>query len=208
MIHFILIRHGETDWTKQRRYQGRFDTSLNVNGRRQIQRFVKEITRYRPDLIFSSQLARSKESAAILCAPLKKRPKVDARLNELSFGQWEGKTAGELIEANDPVYDQWMKRKIITPQGGESIRSLQKRVRSFIRDCVRKYNNKKIIIVTHGGPIRIFLAQLLNLPHEAMFQFRIDPGTITILGRYDYSSQLILLNSISPKPGVVPEGCC
>ncbi len=207
MIHFILIRHGETPWTKERRYQGSADTTLTKEGERQIKRFVTAVRRYDPDLIFSSSLKRAKQSANILAYPLGKRLKIDQRLNELSFGVWEGKTADELVQENDPAFAQWIKGEIFTPEGGESIISFEKRVTSFINDCRKKHDNKKMIIVTHGGVIRMFIKVILDLPVKNLFQFRIDPGTITILGDYQYTKQLIQINSQNPNKGIVPEGC-
>ncbi len=207
MIHFVLIRHGETLWTKERRYQGKTNTPLTAKGRGQVRRFVSEISKFQPDVIFSSQLDRCKESAKIFCSPLNKKPKVDARLDELGFGVWEGKTANELLEEKDASYEKWSKGKILTPKGGESIASLKKRIKSFIRYCQSHYDNKKIIIVTHGGPIRIFLLELLKLSEQHLSQFRIDPGSMTVIGKYQYSTQLVLLNSPTPLKGIVPHGC-
>lgn len=207
MIHFVLIRHGETLWTKEKRYQGKSNTPLTTQGRKQMKRFVSEISKYQPDIIFSSHLSRSFESAQILCEPLRKRPKIDERLAELGFGAWEGKTANELMAEKDSAYMQWFKGKIQTPKGGESLPSLHKRVRSFIRYCEKNFDSKKIIIVTHGGVIRMFLSEFLHLPHRQLFQFRIDPGSMTVIGKYQYSSQLILLNSPAPIKGIVPRGC-
>jgi alpha-ribazole phosphatase len=207
MIYFVLIRHGETHWTKQKRYQGTSDTRLNARGRKQIQNFVNEVVRYKPHVIFSSSLERCRESAEILCEALEMKPMIDDRLNELHFGDWEGKTAEELIKEKNKTYGRWIKGKLVTPQGGESVQSLRKRVRAFIGHCVEKYDNKKIIIVTHGGPIRMFFIELLKLSMKTCFQFRVDPGTMTILGVYDYSTQLVLLNSPLPKKGIVPHGC-
>jgi len=207
MIYFVLIRHGETSWTKQKRYQGSADTKLNARGRKQIQNFVSEVKRYHPDVIFSSSLKRCQESAGILCMPLKMKPTIDARLNELSFGEWEGKTADELIKEKDKEYAQWIKGKPVTPQGGEAVQSLRKRVKAFISHCVKHHDNKRIIIVTHGGALRMFLIELLGLSMKTCFQFRIDPGTMTVVALYDYSRQLVLLNSTNPKKGIVPHGC-
>ncbi len=207
MIHFVVIRHGETIWNKERRYQGSLDTSLTAKGKKQIQRFVSEISKFQPDIIFSSHLGRAIESANILCKPLGKKPKIDARLGELGFGAWEGKTAAELMAQKDPAYLQWYKGKVVTPKGGESLRSFQKRINSFIRYCEKNFDNKKIIIVTHGGAIRMFLSEFLDIPHPRLFQFRVDPGSITVIGKYQHSSQLILLNSPTPMKGIVPIGC-
>lgn len=207
MIHFILIRHGETLWTKERRYQGSSNTKLTAKGRKQIQPFVREITKYHPDIIFSSGLDRVKESAQILCEPLNKRPKIDRRLDEIGFGIWEGKTANELVEENDPVYMKWLRGKVVTPKGGEAFNVFEKRVIEFIEDCRKKHDNKKIVIVTHGGVIRLFLIYILMLSREYMFRFRVDPGTMTILGDYQYTKQLTMINSPRPIKGLVPTVC-
>lgn len=207
MLYFILIRHGETPWTKQKRYQGSTDVPLNACGRSQVRRFVREVSRYRPDVIFSSSLTRCIESAEILGAELKMKPKIDPRLNEISFGTWEGKTADELVREHNKSYDRWIKGGLVTPQDGETVASLRGRIKSFIGDCLRKYDNQKIIIVTHGGAMRMFFIELLGLPVKSAFKFRIDPGTMTVIGKYDHSCQLVLLNSTVPKKGIVPGGC-
>jgi len=172
-----------------------------------MHRFVRELSKFQPDVVFTSHLDRCRESARIFCRPLKKRPKIDCRLRELGFGVWEGKTADELMAEKEPSYAQWYKGKIVTPKGGESTESLRKRIKSFIRDCLKNYDNKKIIIVTHGGPIRMFLFELLKLKQQHLFQFRIDPGSMTVIGKYRCSTQLILLNSTTPPKGIVPNGC-
>jgi len=207
MLHFVLIRHGETSWTKQKRYQGTSNTRLNARGKKQIQAHAREVGRYKPHVVFSSSLDRCIESAEILCKPLKIKLKIDSRLNELDFGEWEGKTADELIKANNKRYDQWIKGKPVTPQGGENVMALRKRIRAFINHCNKKYDNKRIIIVTHGGAMRMFFIELLKFSMNTCFAFRIDPGTMSIISKYDYSTQLVLLNSTSPKKGLVPDGC-
>jgi broad specificity phosphatase PhoE len=112
-----------------------------------------------------------------------------------------------LIKEKNKSYGQWIKGELVTPQGGETLRSLKKRVAGFIDECLKKRDNKKVIIVTHGGTIRMFFIIILKLSMKSCFQFRIDPGTMTILAKYDHSAQLVSLNSSSPKKGIVPNGC-
>ncbi len=207
MIHFVLIRHGQTQWNKQKRFQGSADSPLTQTGKNQIKRFVKAVSAYRPHQIFSSTLNRSKDSANLLAKPLRIKVTEDKRLDELSFGVWEGLTADELMAKKDPAYAKWYKGQLVTPKGGETIISLQRRIESFIRHCRRKYNNKRIVIVTHGGCIRMFLKVLLGLSSKQMFYFRIDPGTMTVIGDYQKIRQLIQINSVNPPKGLVPGGC-
>ncbi len=207
MIHFVFIRHGQTQWNKERRFQGSLDSPLTQAGKSQIRRFCKEVTKYKPHTVFSSTLNRCKESASILAKPLKKRIKEDARLNELSFGAWEGCTSDELVAQKEPSYAKWYRGQAVTPKGGETIASLEKRIGSFIKYCRRNYDNKKVIIVTHGGCIRMFLKLLLQVPRKQMFYFRVDPGTMTVVGDYSKTRQLIQINSGTAIKGIVPDGC-
>ncbi len=207
MIHYVLIRHGETIWTKEKRYQGQTNTQLTARGRQQVRRFVKEISEYQPDVVFTSSLDRSKESANIICQNLRLAPRVDKRINELRFGSWEGKTAQELIDEGNKTYLDWIKGKMVVPKGGESIPAFKKRIRSFMKDCQKTYDHKKVVVVTHGGAIRMFLLEGLKLSYEDIFKFRIEPGTMTVMGVYQYSTQLISINSETPNKGIVPYGC-
>jgi len=207
MIHFILIRHGETAWTKAKRYQGQANTNLTKLGKKQVKRLVKPVSDYQPEIVFSSSLDRCKESASIICQNIDVPIKIDRRLNELNFGEWEGKTADELIESKNVKYLQWIKGNMVTPKGGESIPAFKKRIRSFINDCRKKYDDRKIVIVTHGGAIRMFLLECMRLSYDDIFKFRIDPGTMTVIGMYRYSTQLVALNCATPNKGIVPDGC-
>jgi len=207
MINFVLLRHGETNWNHERRFQGSLDSPLTAKGKKRIKNFVKELKLYQPEHIFSSTLNRCKESANLIAKPLKKRLKMDKRLNELAFGEWEGRTADELIKAKDSAYCKWYKGQTVTPKGGESITSLEKRIGSFINHCRKNYDDQKILIVTHGGSIRMFLKILLQLNRKQMFYFRIDPGTMTVIGDYAKTRQLIQINSTHPKKGIIPHGC-
>jgi len=207
MIHFVFIRHGQTQWNKERRFQGSLDSALTTTGKIQIKRFVKEVSAYKPDAIFSSTLKRCKDSAVILAKPLNKRIKEDKRLNELNFGAWESHTADELIASKDASYAKWYQGQAVTPKGGESMKSLERRIESFVKHCRRKYDNKKFIVVTHGGCIRMFIKVLLQLPRKQMFYFRVDPGTMTVIGDYNQTRQLIQTNSRNPIKGIVPNGC-
>ena len=169
MIEFILIRHGATAWSEEKRYQGSSDICLSSQGKKQIHRLSRVISSYNPDLLYSSTLSRAKESADILFKPLKKRIIRDERINELSFGKWEGKTADELIKEKDISYQKWMQGYLIKPPSGESVVSLKKRVYLFMQDCLKKHEGKTVAIVSHGGVLRSFIVEALNLSRKKLF---------------------------------------
>jgi len=184
MTRFILVRHGETAWTRQRRYQGSSNVPLSPIGKKQVRSLAKKIHRYEADLMYTSTLKRACESGEILLPAVGLKPKKDQRLNEINFGRWEGKTAKELLEGKDRIYEKWLNGSWVTPPGGESMLAFRMRIRDFIHDCRKKHNNKNILVVFHGGAINMFLLEALKLPKRYMFHFHIDPASVTVLNFY------------------------
>jgi len=196
MMDFILIRHGDTLWTQQKRYQGTTDVSLSPEGKKKMRALAKTLRSVNADWLCTSSLARGRESGKIIAQSLGIKAIEDSRLNEVGFGQWEGKTSEELLKENNPIYKEWMKGRLVTPKGGESFYSLQKRIRGFLKDCLKHDENKKIVIVSHSGAIRMIVLEALGLPIDCLFYFRIDPASVTILRHYADSAQLVCLNNM------------
>ncbi|VAX35556.1 hypothetical protein MNBD_UNCLBAC01-646 [hydrothermal vent metagenome] len=207
MIEFILIRHGATVWSEERRYQGSSNICLSSKGKKQIQRLSKVILSYSPDVLYSSTLSRAQESAAILFKPLKKKIICDERINELNFGSWEGKTASELIQEKDVKYQKWMQGCFIKPPLGESVLSLKKRVGFFMQDCIKKHDGKTVAVMSHGGVLRCFIVEALGLSRKQLFQFHIDTATITVMTVCSGFGQLVTFNTTSPRLGKKLIGC-
>ncbi len=159
MTTFILIRHGETLWNRQRRYQGHNRVGLTLQGKKAVRVLSIKLKKLKGDILYASPLRRAKESAAILSKALALKPVFDARLKEIDFGSWEGKTAEELLQKNK-AYQQWVQGKRRFPCPGESLASFRRRVIHFLRECVRRHSGKNILIVSHGGPIKIMAAEL------------------------------------------------
>lgn len=181
MTRFLLIRHGDTLWTKQKKYQGQTDIELSKQGRKKIRGLSSALKSFEIHSLYTSSLKRARQSSEILSAALGIKPRTDARLNELNFGQWEGKTAAELLSKKDKPFFSWTKGKWKTPAGGESLGSLRRRVRQFLRECVKKHRHKNVAIVSHGGPIRMMIVESLRLPERFLFSFRVDPASVLLL---------------------------
>ena len=149
----LLIRHGESVLGRRRRYAGHRDTPLTPAGRLQIRRLRARFRRLGADVIFTSDLRRCRETAALLAPG--QPVQATARLRELDFGAWDGLTA-EGCRRRDPVrFARWMRDPASTrPPGGESLSELRRRVRAFARSAVRRHPGKTLALVTHGGPIR------------------------------------------------------
>ena len=192
----ILMRHGETPWTAQRRYTGSSDPSLSVRGRKQARALARYLKKNGADVLYSSSLKRARETAAIIGRSLKKRPRTDRRLNEISFGNWEGKTADELLLRKDKRFLAWCRGRPVSAPGGESRRNFRRRVLQALREIQRRYPGKKIGIVSHGGAMRMMLLELLCLPPKAIWSFRMDPASVTVIRLYGKTPQCVRLNDV------------
>ncbi len=189
----ILVRHGETPWTLDRRFQGHTDTQLTANGRKQARAAAKQLRALKPDLLYCSALWRARETAQFAAAACGLKIKADARLNELGFGRWEGKTAGQLTAEGDRIYRRWCRGLRTNPPGGETLKHFEARIVSFIKD-LRRSKAKRIVIVSHGGPIKLIIFRLLGLPFKSLWSLRLDPASVTQVTVFPEFSQLMKLN--------------
>jgi probable phosphoglycerate mutase len=169
------IRHGETDWNRESRLQGQRDIPVNENGRSQARR-CGEILRdllarepqTAPDFV-SSPLGRARETMELARAGLGLAPqayRIDERLTEISFGEWEGFTLAELSRhAPDAVAARDREKWTYTPPGAESYAAMSQRVRTWYDSLERE-----TVAVSHGGVLRGLVVQLgIASPEEAPF---------------------------------------
>ena len=158
-MRLYLIRHGETEWNRQKRLQGSMDIPLNENGlaiaRQTAEGMGKAGIRF--DRIYSSPLRRAYRTAQILCPG--QEIQVDDRLREISFGDLEGTSCLTVTDLPMPA------------PGGESSQDLQSRTMEFLREVTTDPENqgKRILISTHGGVIRSVLMYIKGIPHEAFW---------------------------------------
>lgn len=186
-MRLFLIRHGETPWTAERRYQGTTDIPLNAKGRQQAQAIARVLGTEDITRLYSSTLRRSRETAGIIARKLGLKPKVDSRIAEIDFGKWEGATFKEFSEENRLQFRRWCEGKVDRAPGGESIGSLSDRVKKFLKELLKDYSQETIGIVSHGGPIKMFLFEALKTGMRrpvlipSIWAFQIEPASISLM---------------------------
>ena len=198
MIKLILIRHGETEWVRQHRYQGSTDVPLNSRGLRQARALARLLKKERALAVYSSKLTRAWETAKLIANTCGRGVRADSRLNEVSFGIWEGEIHAEIRTKSPKASRDWYRARWSSqPPGGESLRSLKKRISDFLKELIEKFGkrNGSCIIVTHGGPSRMFLIHLLKIDPKVFWSVRVDPASITIIELNRDQEELVLLNS-------------
>ena len=149
MTRMLLVRHGQSEWNAQGRWQGQADPPLSPLGRRQARQAVDRLGTV--DLIVSSDLDRALSTAAILAEGLGVGPVlVEPRLRERSAGEWSGLTR-EQIEQEWPGYLAERRR----PPGFEPDRSLAERTRAALDDIATTHAGAEILAVSHGGVVYV-----------------------------------------------------
>jgi broad specificity phosphatase PhoE len=136
----LIVRHGETDWNAERRWQGHADVPLNERGREQARVLADELTSHRIDAIYTSDLSRARETADIVSARLGVPVVVDPALREIDVGPLEGLTAEEA-----KAFEGWH---------GEPIESHSERIMRALCRIAEAHPRGRVLAVTHGGSMR------------------------------------------------------
>src|SRR5436309_3404458 len=146
LSRLIVVRHGQTTWNAEQRIQGQLGAELSPAGREQAARVARFLAAEPIAAIYSCDLARAWETAAVIAAP---------GFREAIFGLWEGLTVAEIRARYPEEYRLWREDAIAhRPPGGETIEALQARVVAAARAILEQHAGETVLVVAHGGPIR------------------------------------------------------
>jgi broad specificity phosphatase PhoE len=177
----LLVRHGETDWNRDGRWQGHSDTHLNEVGREQARRVAAELRDV--DVVYASDLARARETAEIVAAEIGLPVQFDPRLRERSFGAWEGLTAAEIETAFAEAHGRWLAGDGAGADDAEPFAAFGARVTSFLEDVLERHPDETVLVVAHGGSIRVIHALASGLDYVR--DHRSIPGVANcVVARY------------------------
>jgi broad specificity phosphatase PhoE len=163
MTTLLLARHGETDWNREGRWQGGSDTRLNELGREQARELAGQLDSV--DAIYSSDLARARETAEIIAAELGVDVKLDPRLRERSFGDWEGLNAEQIEERFAEGHRLWKAGEGPGAENAEPFEQFAKRIHDFLDDVLQRHPDEVVLVVSHGGSIRVIHALAAGLDY-------------------------------------------
>ncbi len=180
MTRLILVRHGETTWNDQARYQGHTDVPLSPRGWVEAELLARRLSDERIDAIYSSDLARARDTAQVIASRLGKRIAVEPQLREIRLGEWQGLTYGEVRERYFTDADPLPAYPVDSaPLGGETLRELQARLVHAV-ECIAASNpDRCVLIVTHGACLKVLLCTWLNIELASYSRLRFDSGSIT-----------------------------
>ncbi len=169
MTELLFIRHGETDWNRQQRFQGQIDVPLNALGRAQAARLAERLGPEPWDLMVASDLARTQETAAPLAAAWRTTPLLDAGFREQSFGVLEGLDVPTIKDRHPDLWALWLEHRAdFQLPGGESLRSFHRRVMDAVEATVARHAGARIAVVTHGGVLDMLWRSANALPLDGL----------------------------------------
>jgi broad specificity phosphatase PhoE len=181
MIHLMLVRHGESEWNVQRRYQGQSDIPLSALGRRQAQLVAERLMGVRIDAIYASDLVRAWETASTISAMNGTQVVPEPRLRELKFGVLEGLTFEEAQEQYPEMLAAWQDDFNQPPQGAETIDLFNERCVSFLDELKQKHDEQVVLLVAHGGSLSEILRSVLGLSREKRWYLELENTSLSEL---------------------------
>lgn len=195
MTKLILVRHGQTEWNHNMKYQGHADTCLSPIGEQQARLLARRLQDVPFTAVYASDLKRAFDTAKIVAASHNLSVQVMPQLREIKFGDWEGLTSAE-IEARWP---DGLRRLYTEPEtliipGGETFRQLRQRAVGAVHTLVQRHPHDTVVVVSHGGTIRTIICATLGISLNRVWNIRQDNTAVNILEYYDDRVVLALLN--------------
>lgn len=180
-LRLFVVRHGETPFNREMRYVGTVDEPLSPTGVEQAERLAASLGPLPLQAVYASPLSRAAETGRRIAEARQVDLKVEPRLREQAFGEWEGLTRPEVLERDRERLLRWEADLGLAPPGGESLLSVQERTLAVVDDLARIHSGEWIALVSHVGPIKALLCAALDAPLATARRMFLDPGTLTVL---------------------------
>ncbi|MFF7233554.1 MULTISPECIES: bifunctional RNase H/acid phosphatase [unclassified Streptomyces] len=196
---FVLLRHGETALTPEKRFSGSggTDPELSAAGRRQAEATATALAaRGTIQAVVSSPLRRCRETAEAVAARLGLEVRIEEGLRETDFGAWEGLTFAEVRERYPEDLDAWLASAKAEPTGGgESFAAVARRVAVARDKLLARYAGRTVLLVTHVTPVKTLVRLALGAPPEALFRMELSAASLSAVAYYsDGNASVRLLN--------------
>jgi broad specificity phosphatase PhoE len=179
-MKLFALRHGETAWTRERRFSGSRDISLTPHGERQAQALADVLAAERAVAVYASPLERARGTAEIIARPLGLVVVADPSLREMAFGDWEGLTRVE-VEARWPdLFDLWRRSpERAVPSGGESLLEVAGRAGKALQQIRDNHPGGTVVLVSHAIVLRLIVLDALGLGPERLWSLDASPAGLT-----------------------------
>ncbi|WNS75920.1 histidine phosphatase family protein [Bacillus sp. DTU_2020_1000418_1_SI_GHA_SEK_038] len=197
MLNLYVIRHGETEWNKQKRMQCRLDSDLTEKGKKDARLLGERLKETEFVRIISSPSKRTYETAKLVVGETNEAIETDERLMEIHLGDWQGKVEEDIKrEYPDQFHAYWNLPASFESVDGESFHDVKERILEFLMELERYTPSGNVLVVTHGVVIKALYLLCRNAPIEEIW----NPPFI-------YGTSLTMIKMQNGKMDLVLEGC-
>ncbi|MDI6688960.1 MAG: histidine phosphatase family protein [Actinomycetota bacterium] len=193
MLRLFLIRHGETQWNVESKYLGSTDLGLTERGKHQTLALARRLRGESLNSIYSSSSKRALTTAQAIADIHGLEIKVLPQMNEINYGEWEGLTYDEINRDYPQFMERWAAGEEGLPPGGESLPSFKSRVSEGLQLVIENMKGK-VVMVTHAGPIRVVICEILGLDFSNFWKIKQDSAALNVIDFYDGKGIISLLN--------------
>ena len=198
-MNILLVRHGETTWNREGRYQGRTDIPLSDTGQQQVRALGERLKNVPIKIAYASPLSRAKNTAEAILAGRDTPLWLEAGLLEISHGEWEGKLASDVEISHAEMFGVWRSRPGRTSPAGpgaETLGDVETRAWAVLdKICEGLGPDDTALVAAHDAVNRVILCRVLGLPLERIWSFRQAPASLNVLsGPLISELQVVRLN--------------
>ncbi len=198
-MNILLVRHGETTWNREGRYQGRTDIPLSDTGQQQVRALGERLKNVPIKIAYASPLSRAKNTAEAILAGRDTPLWLEAGLLEISHGEWEGKLASHVEISHAEMFGVWRSRPGRTSPAGpgaETLGDVETRAWAVLdKICEGLGPDDTALVAAHDAVNRVILCRVLGLPLERIWSFRQAPASLNVLsGPLISELQVVRLN--------------
>ena len=174
------MRHGESTWNSEGRFQGWLDAPLSPRGRAQAGALAVGLAETRFDALYTSPQRRARETAAACGTALGLAPVAVEDFREIGLGTWEGLTLETVLAQDGERYRRWLDAPVDhSPPGGERMAGLARRVGAALAELCVRHSEGRVLVVSHGGAISSALCGWLGRPLNSIWSLRLENASVT-----------------------------
>ena len=182
----VLVRHGVTDHTSERRFSGGLTSAnpgLSDEGRAQARTVAEWLSPLgdRVEAVVASPVRRARETGEILAERLGVRLEEEPGFAEMEFGAWDGLTFDEVAQRHPDDLDAWLGSLDVRPGGGESLEVVQQRVLSALDRLLDRHAGRTVVVASHVTPIKVVVAEALQAPLGSQFRMELRPASVSVV---------------------------
>jgi probable phosphoglycerate mutase len=184
-MNILLVRHGETAWNREGRYQGRTDIPLSETGQAQVRALGERLRPIPISVAYASPLSRAKNTAEAIVSERKIPLWLDAGLIEISHGEWEGQLASDVEISHAEMFGVWRShpgRNSPAGPGAETLGDVETRAWAVLdKICEGLGENDTALVAAHDAVNRVILCRVLGVPLDRIWSFRQAPASLNVL---------------------------